>query len=187
MEEVQLVKRMKAGDRSAFDSIYEQYHIPIFRAAYLLCGNRQDAEDVLQETFLLCWLHSRELRKEESFRYWLFRIMTKEAARAAKKRSMLYPDENIQETVDRKRSSEDAGGPDEYEKLLERNIVEAAMEKLPAQQREVVVLYYYSSMSVKEIAATLQVFEGTVKSRLFMARNNLRSAMEQHEKESRNG
>lgn len=57
MDEFELVMRMKSGDRSAF----------------LLCGDRQDAEDNLQEAFVTCWVHRRELKKEESFRYWLFR------------------------------------------------------------------------------------------------------------------
>ena len=98
MDEQHLVRRMKTGDRSAFDSIYEKYHIPILRSAYLICGDRQDAEDVMQDTFVACWLHIRELRKDESFRYWLFRIMAQAARKTAKEHAVLVPDEMIQET-----------------------------------------------------------------------------------------
>ena len=76
MDERTLIRQMKSGDRASFDQIYEKYHVPLFRSAYLICGNREDAEDVLQDTFVTCWLCIGQLRKEESFRYWIFRIMT---------------------------------------------------------------------------------------------------------------
>ena len=76
MDERTLIRQMKSGNRSSFDRIYELYHVPLFRSAYLICGNREDAEDVLQDTFVTCWLCIGQLRQEESFRYWLFRIMT---------------------------------------------------------------------------------------------------------------
>ena len=181
MEELQLVRRMKAGDRSAFDIIYERYHISILRSAYLICGNRQDAEDVMQDTFVSCWLHIRELRKEESFRPWLFKIMTQAARKTAKEHSALVPDEMIQDTADRLQMKRHEAGTEEQ--LLTRDIVDAALKTISCEQREVVVLYYYNEMSVKEIAKTLQIFEGTVKSRLFTARKHLKSAMQRLDKE----
>ncbi len=184
MDEQHLVRRMKAGDRSAFDSIYEKYHIPILRSAYLICGNREDAEDVMQDTFVACWLHIRELRKDESFRYWLFRIMTQAARKTAKEHAVLVPDETIQDTADRSQLQQPVS--DNYERVLDENIVENALRTLSKQQREVIVLYYYNDMSVKEIAKTLQVFEGTVKSRLFTARRQMKSALQRLKKEREN-
>ncbi|MBQ9614095.1 MAG: RNA polymerase sigma factor [Lachnospiraceae bacterium] len=184
MDEQYLVRRMKNGDRSAFDSIYEKYHIPILRSAYLICGNRQDAEDVMQDTFVACWLHVRELRKDESFRYWLFRIMAQAARKTAKEHAALVPDEMIQDTADRGQLQQLVS--DEYERVLDGYFVENALQALSKQQREVIVLYYYNEMSVKEIANTLQVFEGTVKSRLFTARRQMKSALQRLKKEREN-
>lgn len=184
MDEQHLVRRMKAGDRSAFDSIYEKYHIPILRSTYLICGDRQDAEDVMQDTFVACWLHIRDLRKDESFRYWLFRIMTQAARKTAKEHAVLVPDEKIQDTADRSQLQQPVS--DNYERVLDENIVENAFQTLSKQQREVIVLYYYNDMSVKEISKTLQVFEGTVKSRLFTARRQMKSALQRLKKEREN-
>ena len=89
MDERELIRQMKSGDRASFDRIYEKYHVPLFRSAYLICGNREDAEDVLQDTFVTCWLCIGQLRKEESFRYWIFRIMTQAARKRAKERREL--------------------------------------------------------------------------------------------------
>ena len=62
MDERTLIRQMKSGNRSSFDRIYELYHVPLFRSAYLICGNREDAEDVLQDTFVTCWLCIGQLR-----------------------------------------------------------------------------------------------------------------------------
>ena len=91
MDERELIRQMKSGDRASFDQIYEKYHVPLFRSAYLICGNREDAEDVLQDTFVTCWLCIGQLRKEESFRCWIFRIMTQAARKRAKERSRQLP------------------------------------------------------------------------------------------------
>lgn len=179
MDELTLVRRMKAGDRSAFDKIYEKYHIPILRSAYLLCGDRHDAEDILQETFITCWLHIGELKKEEGFRYWLYRIMTRVARKAAAERRKQVPDENVQQKADDKSNCDNTDrGMNDYDRLLNRTIMEKALVALDAKSREVIVLYYYEEMSVKEIADTLGVFEGTVKSRLYFGRRKLKTRIQ---------
>ena len=100
MDERELIRQMKSSDRTSFDQIYEKYYVPLFRSAYLICGNREDAEDVLQDTFVTCWLCIGQLRKEESFRYWIFRIMTQAARKRAKERSRQLPDEDIANRID---------------------------------------------------------------------------------------
>ena len=90
----------------------------------------------------------------------------------------------IQETADRSQLQQPVN--DNYERVLDENIVENAFQTLSKQQREVIVLYYYNDMSVKEIAKTLQVFEGTVKSRLFTARRQMKSVLQRLKKEREN-
>ena len=138
----------------------------------------------MQDTFVACWLHIRDLRKDESFRYWLFRIMTQAARKTAKEHAVLVPDEKIQDTADRSQLQQPVN--DNYERVLDENIVENAFQTLSKQQREVIVLYYYNDMSVKEISKTLRVFEGTVKSRLFTARRQMKSALQRLKKEREN-
>lgn len=60
----------------SFDEIYEAYHAILFRSAYLMTGNRYDAEDVLQDTFLIAFTKGNQVRRKESYKAWLFRIMT---------------------------------------------------------------------------------------------------------------
>jgi RNA polymerase sigma-70 factor (ECF subfamily) len=179
MDEQELIRQMKSGDRASFDRIYEKYRTPIFRSAYLICGNRADAEDVLQDTFVTCWLCIGQLRKEESFRYWLFRIMTQAARKRAKERSRQLPDEDIVNRIDQMAVSSSMEAADEYERTSDKTVLEAALSALDQASREVVVLYYYEEMSVREVAKTLRLLEGTVKSRLYFARRKMKKILQE--------
>lgn len=179
MDEKELIRQMKKGDRTSFDRIYEKYHVPIFRSAYLICGNREDAEDVLQDTFVTCWLCIGQLRNEECFRYWLFRIMTHAARKKAKEHGQQLPDEDIVRKMDHIAASRNPEGTDEYERTEGKIVLESAMLKLDQSSREMIVLYYYEEMSVKEVAKTLGILEGTVKSRLYFARRKLKRLIQE--------
>ena len=95
MDEKELVRRLKSGDRDAFDALYEKYKNILLRMAYLVSGQIFDAEDIVQETFVKCFLHIGELKKEEGFKPWLFQILYRTAYRQAKKRKREIPDEDI--------------------------------------------------------------------------------------------
>lgn len=68
MDEKEWVRRLKGGDKEAFDVLYEKYKNILLRMAYLVSGQMYDAEDIVQETFVKCFLHIGELKKEEGFR-----------------------------------------------------------------------------------------------------------------------
>ena len=179
MDERELIRQMKSSDRTSFDQIYEKYYVPLFRSAYLICGNREDAEDVLQDTFVTCWLCIGQLRKEESFRYWIFRIMTQAARKRAKERSRQLPDEDIVNRIDQIAVSSSMEAADEYERTSDKTVLEAALSALDQASREVIVLYYYEEMSVREVAKTLGLLEGTVKSRLYFARRKMKKILQE--------
>ena len=166
MDERELIWQMKSGDRTSFDQIYEKYHVPLFRSAYLICGNREDA----------C---IGQLRKEESFRCWIFRIMTQAARKRAKERSRQLPDEDIVNRIDQVAVSRRMEAADEYERTADKALIEATLSALDQASREVIVLYYYEEMSVKEVAKTLGILEGTVKSRLYFARRKLKKILQE--------
>lgn len=175
VKELELVSQMKKGDRAAFDALYEQYYDRLYRTACMITGNRADGEDVTQETFIKMYLHCTELKKEEQFRCWLYQILNRTAWQLAKKHAKERPEERILELADKSMSDSPA------EKVLkdeqERAIAEA-VRKLEYRQRTTVILYYYNGLGTKEIAKVMKCMEGTVKSRLFAARKNLRTLLE---------
>lgn len=174
MDEVKLVQRLKGGDKAAFEQLYEKYKDILLRMAYLVSGQLSDAEDIVQETFVKCYLHIGELRRNEGFKAWLFQIMYNTAYRQMKKRKREMPDEDIGIHADAadERTSLDRIIQTETEKQVSR-----AVSSLDFKHKAVVVMYYYNEMSTGEIAGVLGCTEGTVKSRLFYARKQLRQKL----------
>ena len=174
MRDTELVQRLKDGDRSAFDKIYEKYHRMLYHTALLIIGNRQDAEDALQETFVSCYLHIRDLRNEESLKSWLFQIMARNARKTGKKASKETPDDEILRRIDEKAADASGENLDYLEDAIRRVTFEEYISSLDYKHREVITLFYYDELSIKEIAEILGCFEGTVKSRLHTAKKQLR-------------
>lgn len=173
-EEIELVRRMKKGDRAAFDELYEFYYDRLYRTACMITGNRADGEDVTQETFIKVYLHCRELKKDEQFRYWLYQILNRTAWQLAKKHAKERPEERILELADR--SMTDSPTAKVLKDERDQAMVDA-IRKLEYRQRTAVILYYYNGLGTREIAHVMECMEGTVKSRLFTARKKLRSLL----------
>lgn len=174
MEEIKLVQRFKDGDKAAFDALYEKYKNILLRMAYLVSGQMSDAEDIVQETFVKCYLHIGELKKDEGFKAWLFQILYRTAYRQLKKRKreILSEDMNIQTDA-----TDGTTSLDRIIKTETERQVSSAVGTLDFKHRTVVIMYYYNDMSTKEIAEVLGCTDGTVKSRLFTARKKLRAKL----------
>lgn len=176
-KETVLVKSMINGDMDAFDCLMKLYQPKALRVAYLISGSYADSEDIVQETFVACYMNRREIRSPEAFKSWFYRILSRNAWCVCRKKKKEQPSAEI--------FSEEAEAPGELlrdmvQKEEERMIFQAICS-LPVKHRTVVVLYYYNQMSVKEIAKTLGCMEGTVKSRLYHAKQKLKSILKQEE------
>lgn len=173
MEDTELVRKMISGDMDAFDELMEKYRSPALRAAYLISGNLSDSEDIVQETFVACYLNRKRLKNPEAFKSWFYRMLSRIAWRICKKAGRETPTEEI--------VPQDAAAPGELLGSLvrkeEETLIWETVKTLPVKQRTVIVLYYYNQMSIKEIAAACGCLEGTVKSRLFHGKARLKAAL----------
>lgn len=176
LEDVILAARLREGSREAFDELYHKYKNMAIHTAYLITGNLADSEDVVQETFVKVWLHSCELRNDSGFRPWMMQILVRTAYRMVKKSRREIPDENV---ADKLPILEEASSLEKVIQTEETEKIMAAVRALPVKLRTVVVLFYYDSFSVKEIAKTLRIREGTVKSRLHAARRRIEAALQE--------
>lgn len=183
VNESKLVWQMNSGDREAFDELYRIYCKPLLRTVYLMLGNRSDAEDVVQDTFVKVFMHSKELKKEEGFRSWLYQIATRTAWEFGRKRNREITDEEVVIKADEHFLTEGKTifGMTEQEETInllirqeENEALWRAIDGLEQKQKTTVILYYYSEFSTGEIAKITGTLEGTVKSRLFTARKNLK-------------
>ena len=147
--------------------LIEKYRNNLYTAAFNVCKNAQDAEDVVQDTFLQYWSQKKEFETEQHIRAWLLRV----AINKAKNKNNTFfgrnalPLEDYMETL--------AFQSEESSELFE------AVMKLPEKYRIVVHLFYYEDYSVKEIADILKITPGNVKVRLSRGRMSLRNTLKE--------
>lgn len=175
MKEEVLVEQLKAGNRDAFDALYAKYKNLAIHTTYLITRNLSDSEDITQETFVKIWLHVRELHNNNGFKAWMMQILVRTAYRVGRKNRKEIPDDEVVRRMDQ---SEEVSSLDRIIQLEEAEMISAAVSILPVKLKTVVVLYYYDSFTVKEIAGILRITEGTVKSRLHTARKRIQSVLE---------
>ena len=170
MEEA-LVRQLQDGDEGAFDELFVLYQKQAVRTAALITGDAALAEDVAQETFVLCLLHINDLREPSRFRPWFLRTLTRSAWKVMQNKLLAIDMRNLPEMA-----AETEPYPSEkaaaYEKLYR------ALDGLGRKQRTTVILYYFNDLSIKEIAEATGTLESTVKTRLFAARRRLKQVLE---------
>lgn len=176
-----LVARMKEGDTEAFDQLYHHYAKRLYRTAYLISGNKEDSEDILQETFVTCFIKRSTIQSDEYFEAWLSKVLVRTAWRVLNKKKRTVSVDELMEQEATAGMAEalfaDRRHLDPLETVVSsdyRNALFHAVCSLDIKLRTVLILYYYEQRSIKEIAAITGSFEGTVKSRLHTAREKLK-------------
>jgi len=145
----------------------ERYELSVFRTAFSVCGNREDAEDVCQETFLAYYRSAPDFAGEEHLRAWLLRT----AINKAKNMMRTFWRRNRESLDDYADTL--AAAPDEDGALLQ------AVLALPKRCRMIMHLFYYEGYSVQEIATLLGIRENTVKSQLHRGRTLLKQQLQE--------
>jgi RNA polymerase sigma factor (sigma-70 family) len=175
---VALVVRAQAGDRVAFTRLIERRIDGSFRTARAILGNEADAHDATQEAFLHAWRDRRGLRDPARFDAWLGRILVNScrgALRGRRRRSVReIAASDLVDPVEGLPAREQP--PDERTAAMDT--IERAFERLRVDERSILVLHHLERAALSDIAATLGVPVGTVKSRLHAARQSLERAME---------
>jgi len=168
----ELLQRVAAGDRAAFDALYARYVRPVFGLALRRLGDRGRAEDAVQETFTSIWRSAATYRPERGpAAPWLYAV----ARNAIVDRGRARP-EPVAETPDE--PSPDVGPPDRAEQSWVQWRIHRALEELPEREREVIALAYWSGLSQSEVAEYLGIPLGTVKTRTRAALARLAESLE---------
>ena len=155
----ELIQRAGAGDRSAFETLYRRYARSVFGLALRRLGDRGRAEDAVQETFVSIWRAAKTYRPERGpGAPWLYAVARNaivDRSRARNEPAIEAPDAASAES-----------GPDEHaEQSWTQWRVHRALEELPEREREVISLAYWRGLSQSEVADTLGIPLGTVKTR----------------------
>jgi RNA polymerase sigma-70 factor, ECF subfamily len=167
---------MQADDLDAFEQFFVRYRTPIYRTAYGLTGDRQAAEEILQDTFARAYQRRTTLLPDVSPLPWLHRVALNLCySRLGRRRLAQEPIGDSVVALLRDRSVEPAERAEQHEL---RAIVREGVAALPPKHQSVVVLYYLHGLSLQETSQILGVRLGTVKSRLHYALRGLRSHLE---------
>jgi len=172
LEEALWVTEAQAGDVDAFVRLVNRHEKPLLYYLRRLVPNADDALDLHQEVWLDAFRGLKSLQISEAFRAWLYRIAHHKAARFVRNG---IREERIVESL-----AEARGEPSETdaEIALDAEALHKALEILPRHHREILVLHYLRDLSTQELAAILDCPPGTVKSRLYHARLQLRNIVE---------
>ena len=177
------IEALRRGDRAEFARLVDTYSAPIYRLGLRMLGNEQDAEDVLQNTFLSALTHLANFEGRSSVLTWLYRIAVNEALMVLRRgRPEVNIDDNdLSDDSDNLSPSQfvDWGALPENELLSAegKQALDAAIRNLPENLRVVFLLRDIQELSIKDTADALGITEANVKIRLLRARLSLREQL----------
>ena len=184
--DAELLRAVIEGDTTAYRGLVEKYQGRVYSMVYGMLRNREDARDVTQEAFVKGFRNLQSFRLESSFYTWLYRIAMNLAidhTRKKKRQAAAGFDEGIA-ARDLDGAISELHHGDSPRKSLERkklmSVIMDALEKLPADQKQVILLRELEGLSYKEISDIMEVPEGTVMSRLYYARKKLQKLLADH-------
>ena len=182
-DEAALVARAQNGDQAAFAALVEHYQRKIYRIGKNITQNNEDAEDVLQETFLKAYEHLSGFQGNSKFYTWIVRIAVNEALMKLRKRkgdrfvSLDEPIETGEEEVKREIAVWEDNPEQRYSREEMQHILDEAVDNLKPDFRTVFVLRDIEELSTEETAEALGISVPAVKSRLLRARLALREKL----------
>ena len=183
LDEPALVAQSREGDAEAYGQLVRRYQSKIFRLAQHITQNREDAEDVLQETFLKAYEHLDQFQGNSKFYTWIVRIAVNQALMKLRRRKndkSVSLDETIdtgEDTIVREIAAWDENPEQQLSREEMGGILDTAVESLEPPYRSVFVLRDIEELSTEETAEALELSVPAVKSRLLRARLQLREKL----------
>ncbi len=170
-----LLPAIRAGDDAAFDQLVARLQRPLYAFAWRYLHQNEDAEDVVVETFVRLFHHRQRLRDDTRIEAWLFTTLANLCHNRHRWRTR-HPESSLDATV-----AELPAGAATPGELMERDesgaAVRQAIDQLPHDQRTVVLLYHYEHLSYREISAVVGCSERGVETRLYRAKQQLRTLL----------
>jgi RNA polymerase sigma-70 factor (ECF subfamily) len=181
IDERALIQRCIAGDATAFEPLVEKYRQRVWRLAYQVLHDREEAWDVAQEAFVRAFHSLPSFRGQSAFYTWLFRITVNVATDRHRQRgaqARAFGPERVSEEEWARTTPDPGGGPEQQAARKEqRERIRSALDALPPKARTIIMLSDVEGLSYREIAEVLNCPIGTVMSRLHNARKRLKALL----------
>ena len=172
-----LIKRGREGDIQALEAIYKQFNRPLFNLVYRYTYNSEVAEDLLQDIFIKVFSHLQDIRNEETFVGWIYRIAINTCySYLRRKKSPIQRTISLDEVEGKIEGKTNVSG----DKVMKKSL-DDAIQRLPKKMKSVFLLHDVQGYKHKEIARMLGCSMETTKSQLFKARMKLRQKLRQQE------
>jgi RNA polymerase sigma-70 factor (ECF subfamily) len=171
-----LIAKFQKGDIQAFDTLVRRYKDQLLNYVYRFVGNRNDAEDLVQETFLRVYKNKHYYKEIAKFSTWIYTIagnLAKTELRRRKRRRLFSVSNFVNEERDFDIPDTDNNPESAVDGSLKDDIIQKAIEKLPAKFKEVILLRDVQGFAYEEISQILSIPLGTVKSRVNRGRLKL--------------
>ena len=169
-----LVLRAQDGDPDAFDVLIDRHQGRLFRIAYLVLGDRQDSEDVVQETLLTGWKRLHLLEDPDAVRAWLAQICTRRATDIARRRARRATDAHRPEDLHRHRDPSSRADPAHASEInAQMRALAQVLATMDPDLRACWTLREIDGMSYRQVAAALDVTESTARGRIARARTHV--------------
>jgi RNA polymerase sigma-70 factor (ECF subfamily) len=165
-----VIRRFLSGDEQAFAELVKQWETKVFNIAWRYLGNREDAQDVAQETFLSVFKSAKSLRDPDSFPTWLYRVTLNHCRTRCRRRPA---ESSLEEPL---REDENGGEPltlsstmgfEQRDGLETRDLIRKAMAGLSDEHRAAIILKEYMGLNLEEVAQIMDCPLSTAKSRLY--------------------
>ena len=179
----ELVLSAKNGNKKAFDKLYKLTSNDVWFTCVSLLKDEENAKDIMQETYITAFLKLDTLKDEEKFCGWLTAIATNKSKNKLKGKVEYQIDDEV---LIAKTETDELMLPEEYINKAEKRkvLLQIIEDTLSFNQYQVVLMFYFNELSIAEIAQTLEISEGTVKSRLNSSRAKMKTAIEDYENKS---
>lgn len=178
VSEKKIIEKVLGGDANAFEELVLKYEKTVYNLALRMVGDRDDASDMTQETFIKAYGSLSSFRGDSKFSVWIYRIATNVCldflrSKSRKQQVSLTVSDNDDEDAQLDIPDPKADPEQQLIKKISMQSVEEGLKTLPDKQRQILVMRELGGMSYAEIGKALSLEEGTVKSRIFRARKRL--------------
>ncbi len=182
----ELIEQFKNGNLYAFDVLVKRYKDQLVNFAYRFLGDKDDSEDIVQETFLRVYKKKNAYKSVAKFSTWIYTItgnLAKTELRRRKRRKLLSLSNLGYEDKDFDVKSEDMGPDEEVDKKIQDSVFQKGIDRLPEKFKEVIIFRDIQELSYEEISSIVKIPLGTVKSRVNRGRLKLQDLLSDYLKE----
>jgi RNA polymerase sigma-70 factor (ECF subfamily) len=177
------VKQAQAGQQEALIQLLREIESPLYRTAFYMLGNEQDALDMTQEALIKIYRHIKQFKQQAQFKTWAQRIITNLCIDLCRQRKQGLPNHNIDVINQLPYHHVE----EEIDRRLLKGEIELAISRLSEEQRAAIVMRYMHDFTYQEIAEAMDLPLNTVKSHLFRARKVLKELLSAREENGKGG